>query len=146
MTVQAGAAETLLARDPGRALEPVQAVQKIGRDALVEMKRLVGILRDGDESSLAPQPGLSQLDGLLAEVRDAGLEAELRTVGEPRPLPSAVELSADGIVQEALTNVLEHARCRRVGVEIRYLGESVELETSTTAPAGASAHAAEATG
>jgi signal transduction histidine kinase len=143
MTVQAGAAETLLARDPGRALEPVQAVQK---DALVEMKRLVGILRDGDESSLAPQPGLSQLDGLLAEVRDAGLEAELRTVGEPRPLPSAVELSADGIVQEALTNVLEHARCRRVEVEIRYLGESVELETSTTAPAGASAHAAEATG
>src|SRR5215469_1929240 len=74
MTVQAGAAEEMLKHDPPRAMEPVRAVQETGRQALVEMKRLVGILRDEDEEiGLAPQPGLADLDRLVGQVRDAGL-------------------------------------------------------------------------
>jgi signal transduction histidine kinase len=131
MTVQAGAAETLLASDPGRAVEPVRAVQETGRQALAEMKRLVGMLREGDEEiGLAPQPGLAQLGALVAEAREAGLAAELEVRGAPRPLPPGVELSAYRIVQEALTNAIKHAECRNVRVAIRYAAHDLELEVA----------------
>lgn len=124
MTVQAGAAEEMLKSDPGRAVEPVRAIQETGRQALVEMKRLVGVLRRGDEEiGLAPQPGLADVDRLVAQVRDAGLRVELRVEGTPRPLPLGVDLSAYRVVQEALTNALKHAGGATALVTIRY-GES----------------------
>src|SRR6476469_1455164 len=124
MTVQAGAAEEMLKVDPTRAVEPVRAVQETGRQALVEMKRLVGVLREDDEEiGLAPQPGLADIERLVEQVRGAGLRVELRIEGERRPVPIGVDLSAYRVVQEALTNALKHARNASAVVTIRY-GES----------------------
>jgi signal transduction histidine kinase len=118
MTVQATAAQRTLARDPERAREAMSAVEQTGRAALVEMRRLVGILRghetdtaDGrpDEGHNAPQPGLDEIDALVTQVREAGLPVELAIEGRPRPLAPGVDLAAYRIVQEALTNTLKHA-------------------------------------
>jgi signal transduction histidine kinase len=131
MTVQAGAAEEMLRRDPQRALEPVHAVQETGRQALVEMKRLVGILRDEDEEiGLAPQPGLADLDRLVRQVRDAGLPVEVRIDGVPRALPLGVDLSAYRVVQEALTNALKHAGHASAIVTLRYGESDVTIEVA----------------
>jgi signal transduction histidine kinase len=137
MTVQAGAAEEMLSRDPVRAVEPVQAIQQTGRQALVEMKRLVGVLREGDEEvGLAPQPGLGDLDRLLEQLRRAGQRIELRIEGEPRMLPPGVELSAYRVVQEALTNALKHAGGAPAVVTIRYGERELALEVTDEGRAG----------
>jgi len=120
MTVQAGAAEEMLRVDPARALEPVRAVQETGRQALVEMKRLVGMLREGgDAGVLPPQPGFADVEHLVDQVRAAGLEVDLRIEGTPQPLPMGVDLSAYRVVQEALTNSLKHGG-RRATVTLRF--------------------------
>jgi signal transduction histidine kinase len=141
MTVQAGAAEEMLRVDPTRALDPVRAVQETGRQALVEMKRLVGVLREGDdEIGLAPQPGLADIERLVAQVREAGLRVELRIEGTPRPTPLGVDLSAYRVVQEALTNALKHARGAAAVVTIRYGRHDLAVEVADdgthVAPAG----------
>ncbi len=131
MTVQAGAAEEMLKGDPARALEPVRAVQETGRQALVEMKRLVGMLRDDDdEIGLAPQPGLADLDRLVKHVREAGLPVEVRIEGEPRLLPLGVDLSAYRVVQEALTNALKHAGHATAVVTVCYGRDEVTIDVA----------------
>lgn len=131
MTVQAGAAEEMLKVDPARAVEPMLAVQETGRRALVEMKRLVGMLREDEhEIGLAPQPGLADLERLVGHVRDAGLRVELRVSGTPRPVPIGVDLSAYRVIQEALTNALKHAGGAPAVVELRY--GPTELEVYVT--------------
>ena len=131
MTVQAGAAEEMLKHDPARALAPVQAVQDTGRQALVEMKRLVGVLKDvGDDDDRAPQPRLADLDELAAKLRDAGQRVEVRVEGEPRDLPLGVELSAYRVVQEALTNTLKHAGGAPVVATLRYGADELAIDVS----------------
>jgi signal transduction histidine kinase len=131
MTVQAGAAEEMLRIDPARAVDPVRSVQETGRQALVEMKRLVGMLREGDEEvGLAPQPGLAALQELVSQVRGAGLDVELRVEGAPRPLPLGVDLSSYRIVQEALTNAVKHANARRATVTVHYGAGELAIEVS----------------
>jgi signal transduction histidine kinase len=129
MVVQAGAAEEVMKIDADRAVEPLRAVQDIGRQALVELTRLVGLLRDdSEELGLAPQPGLEALEALVGQVRDAGLAVELRVEGKPRPVPLGIGLSAYRVVQEALTNALKHAGEARATVLVRYTRDAVELE------------------
>jgi signal transduction histidine kinase len=129
MTVQAGAAEEMLKVDPARAVEPVRAVQETGRQALVEMKRLVGMLREhDDEIGLAPQPGVADLERLAAQMRDAGLPVELRVEGSARPVPIGVDLSAYRVVQEALTNALKHAGAASAVVTLRYGDRDLTVE------------------
>jgi signal transduction histidine kinase len=145
MTVQAGAAEAMLAVDPAQALEPVRAVQETGRQALVEMKRLVGMLREADEEvGLAPQPRVTELDALAAKVAEAGLPVFVSISGAPRPLPLGLDLSAYRIVQEALTNALKHAGASRADVTLRYGDRELELEIcddgSGAAAAGGTGH------
>ncbi|MFL5954979.1 MAG: sensor histidine kinase [Gaiellaceae bacterium] len=131
MTVQAGAAEEMLKIDAARALEPVRAVQETGRQALVEMKRLVGMLREHDEQvGLAPQPGIADLDQLLTQVREAGLPVELRVEGKPRPVPIGVDLSVYRVVQEALTNALKHAGDAAAVVTLRYAERELAVEVA----------------
>jgi signal transduction histidine kinase len=132
MTIQAGAAEEMLKRDPARALEPVRAVQQTGREALNEMKRLVGMLREHDEETgLEPQPRLRDVERLVAQVREAGLQVELRVEGEPRPLPIGIDLSAYRVVQEGLTNALKHAGGgARATVTVSYREDGVAIEVS----------------
>ncbi|MFF3346614.1 sensor histidine kinase [Streptomyces sp. NPDC002779] len=109
MTVQAGAARMVAAEDPQGALEAMTAVEEAGRQALDELRHLLGVLRPkAERDGLGPQPGLTDLPRLVAQVREAGLDVSL-TDDIRAPLPARVELSVYRIVQEALTNVLKHS-------------------------------------
>jgi signal transduction histidine kinase len=128
MVVQAGAAEDVYERDPARVLEPIRAVQETGRAALVEMTRLLGLLReDGAEIGLEPQPRLEELPELVEQTRAAGVAVDLAVEGTPRPLPVGIELSLYRVAQEALTNVRKHAAGSRASVTLRYGDADVEL-------------------
>ena len=144
MTVQAGAAEEMLKVDPERAVDPVHAVQQTGRQALVEMKRLVGMLRAGDEEvGLDPQPGLDDLPRLVEQMRAAGLPVELAVAGRQRSLPIGVGLSAYRVVQEALTNALKHGNGTGARVRIDYGERELTIEVANEAghaPAGDGGH------
>ncbi len=128
MVVQAGAERKVLDPDSGATREVLETIEKIGRGALTEMRRLVGMLRSDAADPLAPQPGLGDLALLVEQVREAGMPVELRIEGEPRGLPVGIELSAYRIVQEALTNALKHAGNARASVHVRYGVDSLELE------------------
>lgn len=131
MTVQAGAARLLLPTDPRGAVEPLLAVEETGRQALTELRRLLGVLRqDAFEPVLAPQPGIEDLPQLAETVREAGLPVELVVEGERRPLPAGVALAAYRIAQEALTNTLKHAGPAHARVLVRYAPDGVVLEVS----------------
>ena len=128
MTVQAGAARLLFAKDPPRARESLVAVEETGRQALAEMRRLLGILRgDEQESALAPQPGVANIAALADQVRSAGLPVDVMTAGERKPLSPGVDLAAYRVVQEALTNALKHAGAARSLVSIRYGDDALEI-------------------
>jgi signal transduction histidine kinase len=138
MTVQAGAARLLLDDDPGRAREPLLAVEQAGRQALGELRRLLGMLRrDERDAGLRPQPGLADLEELVAQARGAGLPVELVIEGAPVPLPAGVDLAAYRIVQEGLTNTRKHAGPARAGVAVRYGHGALELEISDDGRTGA---------
>jgi signal transduction histidine kinase len=134
MVVQAGAERQVLDPQNGTTREVLETIEKIGRGALTEMRRLVGMLRSESADPLAPQPGLDDLPTLVAQVREAGLPVELRVDGERRDLPFGIELSAYRIVQEALTNALKHAGDARASVHVRYGAESLELEIVDDGP------------
>ena len=131
MTVQAGAVRRLLAPEQQREREALITVEETGRQALTEMRRLLGVLRqEGESAALAPQPGLGTLDSLVQHVREAGLPVELTFEGERVALPPGVDLSAYRIVQEALTNALRHAGPARAWVSVRYSADEVEVEVA----------------
>jgi signal transduction histidine kinase len=128
MVVQAGAERRVLEPSSGSTRDVLETIEKIGRGALTEMRRMVGMLRSEAADPLAPQPSLDDLATLVAQVREAGLPVELQVEGERRSLPVGIELSAYRIVQEALTNALKHAGGARATVHVRYGAESLELE------------------
>lgn len=109
MVALADGARLAAAQDPERADGAMRDVSATGRDALREMRRLLGVLREQPAAPLAPQPGLGQLDALVAQVRATGLDVTVTRSGEPRPLSPSAELTVFRIVQEALTNTLKHA-------------------------------------
>jgi signal transduction histidine kinase len=126
MVVQAQALGALegAARDAAGA-----QIATIGREALTEMHRMLGVLRPQSDAApeLAPAPGIRDVPGLLERARGAGLQVALAVEGEPRSLPAGVDLSAYRIVQEALTNVIKHARALRTDVRVRYATDALEL-------------------
>ena len=132
VVVQAGAAERLVEQDPARAREALASIGATGREALVEMRRLLGAVRGARGSERAPQPGLADLDALIERTRRAGLPVELSQRGDPRPLPATVELSAYRLVQEALTNVLRHAGEARARVLVHYTPDALEVRVTDT--------------
>lgn len=107
----------------------LRRVADLGREAMSEMHRMLGVLRvqDGGAAERAPQPGVRDLGALVERTRDAGLDATLIVEGQPRDLPAAVDLSAYRIVQEALTNVIRHAGAQHVIVTLAYSLDALEL-------------------
>ena len=139
MVVQAGGARRILDRDPARAAEAAARIEQTGREALTEMRRLLGVLRPADQrGELEPQPGLDGLDALVERARAAGLPVEVHVVGERRELPGGVDLAAYRVVQEALTNCLRHAGAAPTAVTVRYGDEALELEIADGGPGAAS--------
>ena len=131
MVVQAGAERLALGSERAATGETLEAIENTGRQALAEMRRLLGMLRaEGESPAHAPQPTLAELDGLVSQVREAGLPVELYVEGEPTALPPGVDVSVYRIVQEALTNVLKHAGPATARVVVRYAGRELELEIS----------------
>jgi signal transduction histidine kinase len=131
MVVQAGAERLALGPGQDSTRETLVSIEKTGRQALGEMRRLLGMLRrDDEELALAPLPSLDHLDSLVAHVRDAGLPVELHVEGTRQTLPAGVDISAYRIVQEALTNALRHAGPARARVVVRYGDGEVEVEVA----------------
>ncbi len=129
MVLQVGAVRHSLPDALAPDREALEDVERAGRTALAEMRRLLGAMRrEGDELELTPQPGLGSLEPLLDDVRRAGLPVELHVEGEPFPLPQAIDLSAYRIVQEGLTNVLKHAQAGRADVLVRYRPDELGIE------------------
>ncbi len=129
MVVQAGAARTLLTDDTEAARAALLAVERSGRQALEEMRRLLGILRrDQRDAELLPQPSLDAAHVLVDQIRATGLAVALDIEGSPRPLGPGVDLSAYRILQEALTNIVKHANASSASVRLRFGPTEVELE------------------
>jgi signal transduction histidine kinase len=136
MVVQASGVRRLLNDDQQREREALLSVEHIGREALTEMRRMLGVMRTGEErpADLAPQPGLKGIDRLIAQVEEAGLPVTLHVEGERPELPVGIDLAAYRIVQEGLTNALKHAKGARADVLIRYGDGGVEVEISDDGP------------
>jgi signal transduction histidine kinase len=131
MTVQAAGVRSLLKPEQEREREALQVIEQTGREALAEMRRLVGVLRQPEEApALAPQPSLEHVDKLVAQAREAGLPVDLRVEGDPVQLPAGVDLTAYRLVQEGLTNAIKHANAESAEVVVRYRNGTVELTVS----------------
>ena len=131
IVVQAAAERRVLPAGQQSTAETLESIEQSGRQAMTELRRLLGLLRKSDgEPSLAPQPGLSRLGDLVAEVREAGVEVNVRTDGDLAAIPRGLDLSAYRIVQECLTNVLKHARAHRVEISLRCQGRIIEIEVT----------------
>jgi signal transduction histidine kinase len=145
MIVQAGAARQVMADTPGEARAALLAVESSGREAMAELRHLLGLLspppqpQDGagadasgtpTDQELRPQPGLGQLQALIGRVTAAGLPVELHAGDVPRGLPPGVDLTAFRVIQEALTNVIKHAGKPRTSVSIDYRGGDLVVEVA----------------
>jgi signal transduction histidine kinase len=129
MTVQSTAARRVVDEDPARAAIAMEAVERTGREAMAEMRRMVSVLRPAARGDmLTPQPSLEDLASLVEQMETAGLRVKMTVEGEARGVPVAVGLSAYRIVQEALTNTLKHAGAVRADVVVRYAPGTIEIE------------------
>ena len=129
MVVQAGGARRILEHDSRRAVEAAAHIEDVGRAALAEMRRLLGVLHQGeDDADRAPQPTLGELDRLVERSRAAGLPVTLAVEGTPQPLPPGKDLAAYRVIQEALTNAIKHAGSAPTAVTVRWEPAWLELE------------------
>ena len=131
IVVQAGAERLVLPPEQASTRAVLEAIEHTSRQALGEMRRLLGMMRAGaDELALAPQPSLTFLPDLCEQVSRAGLPVELEVVGDPAEVPPGVDVSAYRIVQEALTNALKHAGPASARVTVRHHADEVEVEVT----------------
>lgn len=129
MGIQAGAARRTMKQHPEKAQEALSSIEKSSRQAVDELHRLLGFLRQqNDTDDLKPQPRLKQLNELVTQIRQAGLPVEVKIQGQERQLPPAVDLSAYRIVEEALTNTLKHAGPAKAVINLHYLDDILDLE------------------
>jgi signal transduction histidine kinase len=137
MTVQAGGARLMLQTDPERAREPIETIEETGREALAEMRRMVGVLRAGDQTGgLAPQPGLRGVDRLVADLRADGHDVSFVTGGDPAVLSPGLDLTSYRLLEEAFDNVRAYAAGSAVGVGVWYGDGAVQLVVKNDAGDG----------
>ncbi|WP_373023645.1 sensor histidine kinase [Streptomyces yangpuensis] len=128
MIVQAEAGPVAVRRAPERAEAAFEAISETGREAMAQLRTMLGVLREADgPAPREPQPGVAALPALLERVRRGGPEIAYEETGEVGGLPPAVDTAAYRIVQEALTNVVKHARARRVGVRLHHGDRELEI-------------------
>ncbi|TFV87147.1 histidine kinase [Blastococcus sp. CT_GayMR16] len=114
--------------DPEAATGALEAIAATGRQALADMRSLLGVLREGSAEEYAPQPDVAAIPVLVEDVRSSGLDVDLIVEGDPRPLPAGPQLAAYRIVQESLTNVLKHAGpASRAWVRLQWRPDALEL-------------------
>jgi signal transduction histidine kinase len=129
INVQAGVALHLIDRQPGQAEKALAAIKDASKEALVELRSIVGVLRQDDGSApRQPVPGLDRLDHLISRTSQAGLEVQAVIEGDPRPLPPGLDRAAYRIIQESLTNVVRHANASKATVRIQYGENALMLE------------------
>ncbi|CAL9334740.1 hypothetical protein SUDANB2_00148 [Streptomyces sp. enrichment culture] len=139
MVIQAGAARTVMDKAPEQSKQALLAVEAGGRAAMAELRHVMGLLAGPHHErpdGLEPQPGLAQLDALVARVRAAGTPVDVTVSLPPEPLPPGVDLAAYRVVQEALTNTLKHARGARASVIVGHTGTCLEIEVTDTGGTG----------
>ena len=144
IAVQAGAARLAAASDPQAAAAAVAAIERQARGGLTELNQLVRELRPAADSGpdTSPQPRLGDIPGLIERAGEAGMRAELRVDGEPRPLPPAVELAGYRVVQESLTNAIRYAAGAAATVRLAYRDDGIMVEVTDDGPGAAAAAAA----
>lgn len=131
VTIQTQAVRRRLGPDHAAEARDLARVEETAREAMVEMRRLLGVLRsDGQAASLAPQPGLQDLERLVTTTRDAGLPVSLEVSGDRDELPPGLDLAAYRVVQEALTNARRHSGAHRVDVRVRVTDGAVAVEVA----------------
>lgn len=130
IVVQAEGAAEVVHADPVRARVAIERVAQTGRDSLVELRRALGMLRDGPSSSLESLPGLSRLDDLVGTVRASGLRVDRQIMGQPHTLSPVVDLALYRVIQEALTNTMRHADARRASVCIEHRPGAVRVSVT----------------
>jgi len=129
MVLQVGAVRHRMTAEDAEDRDALENVEKAGRAALAEMRRLLDAMRrEDEEAELSPQPGLADLDALLTAVRAAGLDVSLQVHGERADLPTALDLSAYRILQEGLTNALKHSGARHAQVDLTYGDRDVVVQ------------------
>ncbi|HEY4851949.1 MAG TPA: sensor histidine kinase [Streptosporangiaceae bacterium] len=135
MAVQAEAATSLLPDRPAEATRSVEIIASTARQALTELRRLLGVLRGpSDHLETSPSVSLAGLDAVLDQVREAGLRVELTVRGTPGPLAPGIDLTAYRIVQEALTNTIRHARASQAAVTLSYEPGYVTVSVTDSGP------------
>jgi signal transduction histidine kinase len=136
MVVQAGGARRILDRDPARAVAAAEEIERTGREALAEMRRLLGILHHDDKEHAVrvPQPTMRSVGALVARAREAGLPVELHEDGTPRELPAGLDLAAFRVVQEGLTNALKYGDRSPTEVHVGWGERELELEIADRGP------------
>jgi len=138
MVVQAGGARRILDKDPARAIAAAAQIEEVGRAAMTEMRRLLGVMHHGDDR--APQPTMRDLGALIESTRTAGLPVSLTVEGAARSLPAGMDLAAYRVVQEALTNAIKHAGAAPTEVTVRWEPEHLELAIVDSGSKSANGH------
>jgi signal transduction histidine kinase len=129
IAVQAGVGAHVIDKDPAEAKKALEAISTTSRGTLVEIRRILGVLREDDNAQYQPAPGLANLDWIVRDMASAGIEVDVTVQGgEDCELPPGVDLTAFRIVQEALTNVLKHAGPAKASVLVAYEPEALRLE------------------
>ena len=144
MAVQAEAASTLLPGHPAEAKRSVEIIGDTARQALTELRRLLGVLRSpAEQPATEPSPTLGELGAVLEKVRSAGLPVDFRVEGTPCPLAPGIDVTAYRIVQEALTNTMRHAPCAQVVVTLSYEPGYITVCVADSGPASGGSAAAD---
>jgi len=129
MTIQSAGARRVLLEDPEQARSAIAAAEGAGHRALTEIRRLLGMLRTADPKATDPQPGMASLNTLVDQMTAAGLPTTLKVTGEPRILPLGVDLNANRIIQESLTNTLKHGGPGVAAtIDVAYNGDTLSLD------------------